>query len=56
MNILEGGLAWHKDESRTKKGTGAAINDINHERSMSISLGGHSMVFQDEVWATDEGT
>jgi hypothetical protein len=45
------GLVWFTDGSRTEEGTGARVYGQSVNRRLSISLGKHTTVFQDEVYA-----
>ena len=47
-------VIWYTDGSKTDEGTGAGINGVKPEKSISISLGNHCTVFQSEVIAITE--
>ena len=47
----EDALVWFSDGSRTDSGTGASINGVRPNRSLSFSLGKFTSVFQTEIYA-----
>jgi len=51
MQVLIKGLVCFTDGSRTVEGTGAGVYGQCVNRRLSISLGKHATVFQEEVYA-----
>jgi hypothetical protein len=49
--LLQKGLVWFMDRSRTVEGIGAGVYGQSADRRLSISLRKHATVFQAEVYA-----
>jgi len=52
MHVLMKGPIWFTDGSRTVEGTGAGIYGQSVKRRLSISVGKHATVFQEDVYVT----
>jgi hypothetical protein len=51
MHVSMKGLVWFMDGFRTVEGTSAGVCGQSVNRRLSISLGQHATVFQEEVYA-----